>query len=390
MALCALLCAFLVFELYWTSAAPIIDALQDRWLISAFSSPRNLTISNVSAQETTSYADVGSFLLLPPSTPTPLSAKQPDVTSEDEPYPFSFSLTQPSTSEPSSEPSVATVTVTLEEPITIILSPPPTTITEFITVTSSPSSTSSSYAPTTRPDAGLGSAKAVWAAPLDMKDLTSFNVSKFDGGVQNMKIVTAIPAEAIASSDDSDSFSSSSADLNHAGSMMQILYPENSINPAQKPQGGAEFYASPIDISNARNVTLQYSVFFPLDFDWVLAGKLPGLYGGHEGCSGGNAALDCFSTRLMWRKEGAGELYLVSPPLKIGYSLAESMAVCTERETNRRPLFRSKVRLRRSLRIIDWSWLIQLESRGVDHSQTNRVSQYSRRAGRGFCARRGR
>ncbi|KAF8898261.1 hypothetical protein CPB84DRAFT_1847814 [Gymnopilus junonius] len=110
---------------------------------------------------------------------------------------------------------------------------------------------------------------------------------KFDGGVQNMKIVTAIPAEAITSPEDSDSSRSSSADFHPTGAMMQILYPENSINPAQKPQGGAEFYASPIDISDARNVTLEYSVFFPFDFDWVLAGKLPGLYGGHEGCSAG-------------------------------------------------------------------------------------------------------
>ncbi|TFK25741.1 polysaccharide lyase family 14 protein, partial [Coprinopsis marcescibilis] len=105
-------------------------------------------------------------------------------------------------------------------------------------------------------------------------------------------------------------------------------YPKGSINPAQKPQGGIEFYASPLPLSAlpslpmqgdtresplgtpATNVTLRYSVFFPKDFDWVLAGKLPGLYGGHTGCSGGNAALDCFSTRLMWRKDGLGELYL--------------------------------------------------------------------------------
>lgn len=94
-------------------------------------------------------------------------------------------------------------------------------------------------------------------------------------------------------------------------SVMQLLYPANSIDPANKPQGGAEFYASPIDLSDARNVTMGYSVFFPENFDWVLGGKLPGLYGGHTGCSGGNAALDCFSTRLMWRQDGAGELYLV-------------------------------------------------------------------------------
>ncbi|KAF8162746.1 polysaccharide lyase family 14 protein, partial [Crassisporium funariophilum] len=106
--------------------------------------------------------------------------------------------------------------------------------------------------------------------------------------------------------------------------VIQLLFPAGSINPAQKPQGGAEFYATPIDISKARNVTMKYSVFFPASFDWVLAGKLPGLYGGHTGCSGGNAALDCFSTRLMWRQGGAGELYLYAPKKK------QTKALCSD------------------------------------------------------------
>lgn len=39
-------------------------------------------------------------------------------------------------------------------------------------------------------------------------------------------------------------------------------------------------------------------------------GKLPGLYGGKKSCTGGDPANDCFSTRLMWRENGQGELYL--------------------------------------------------------------------------------
>jgi len=39
-------------------------------------------------------------------------------------------------------------------------------------------------------------------------------------------------------------------------------------------------------------------------------GKLPGLYGGKTSCTGGDPAVDCFSTRLMFRKNGAGEVYL--------------------------------------------------------------------------------
>ena len=132
-----------------------------------------------------------------------------------------------------------------------------------------------------------------------------------------MKVVTGIPAEASATSKAAVAAAAAVAadpslpQWDNASAALQLLFPEGSINPKNEPRGGAEFYATPIDISDARNVTLQYSVFFPEDFDWVLAGKLPGLYGGHTGCSGGNAALDCFSTRLMWRQNGAGELYLV-------------------------------------------------------------------------------
>jgi hypothetical protein len=126
-----------------------------------------------------------------------------------------------------------------------------------------------------------------------------------------LKFVNSVPAgakkpEEVVFSDDRDNTTPPST------SLLQLLFPAGSIDPGKKPQGGAEFYASPIDITSARNVSLQYSVFFPLGFDFVLGGKMPGLYGGHTGCSGGDPAVDCFSTRLMWREGGAGELYLVS------------------------------------------------------------------------------
>ncbi|KAF9559570.1 hypothetical protein CPC08DRAFT_743050 [Agrocybe pediades] len=161
-----------------------------------------------------------------------------------------------------------------------------------------------------------------------MTDLSSFQVIKFGGGKDNLKIVSSIPSDA-QSKISTNSKTDPDSDLGQGSTAMQLFYPANSIDPAQKPQGGAEFYASPIDISDARNVTLTYSVFFPKDFNWVLAGKLPGLYGGHPGCSGGNAALDCFSTRLMWRKAGAGELYLYAPKEKQTEALcADPQSVC--------------------------------------------------------------
>ncbi|KDR81989.1 hypothetical protein GALMADRAFT_45329, partial [Galerina marginata CBS 339.88] len=199
------------------------------------------------------------------------------------------------------------------EPTTIFVSASPTTVTEIFTVAPSTSSPS----PSTTPEARLGTAKKAWFAPSTMTDLSSFQIAKFTGGQKNLKIVNGIPAGASANPE-------SLAEAGGTDSAIQLLYPANSINPAQKPQGGAEFYAAPINIADARNVSLEYSVFFPINFDWVLAGKLPGLYGGHMGCSGGNAALDCFSTRLMWRQDGAGELYLYAPKDK------QTKALCAD------------------------------------------------------------
>ncbi|KIM49613.1 polysaccharide lyase family 14 protein, partial [Hebeloma cylindrosporum] len=207
------------------------------------------------------------------------------------------------------------------EPTTITVAAEPRTITEFITVTPSSSSAPPSTASRSPPAVGIIPAKAVWIAPGNMSDLSSFRVAKYAGGKQIMKVVTGIPAKATADP--------SLPQWDNASSALQLLFPENSIDPANEPQGGADFYATPIDISEARNVTLRYSVFFPADFDWVLAGKLPGLYGGHTGCSGGNAALDCFSTRLMWRQNGAGELYLYAPKDKQTKDLCDDpQSVC--------------------------------------------------------------
>jgi len=156
---------------------------------------------------------------------------------------------------------------------------------------------------------GLGPAKDIWIAPAKMDDLTPFGITSFpSSGKGNLQIVTEIPANAYA-----DTSNPTSTNSDKSTSILQLFFPQDSIDPARKPTGGAEFYATPLDISSAQNVSLRYRVFFPKNFNFVLAGKMPGLYAGHRGCSGGNAALDCFSTRLMWRKEGAGELYLYAP-----------------------------------------------------------------------------
>lgn len=80
--------------------------------------------------------------------------------------------------------------------------------------------------------------------------------------------------------------------------VLRVEYPKGSSNPANEPQGGIGFYAQPVEFrEEAKLVVLEYKVFFPKNFDFVKGGKLPGLYGGHEGCSGGADATSCFSTR---------------------------------------------------------------------------------------------
>ena len=151
-----------------------------------------------------------------------------------------------------------------------------------------------------------------WAAPKFFTDLSAFNITHFAAGWHNLEVVAGITlgVEDTIHIDDTSSWTL----LTNASAMLRLFYPKDSINPAGWPQGGSEFYAVPLDVSKASDVTFEYKVFFPSDFDWVKGGKLPGLYGGHTGCSGGNAALDCFSTRLMWHTGGAGDLYLVPTP----------------------------------------------------------------------------
>lgn len=192
-----------------------------------------------------------------------------------------------------------TVTETISEPSTTTITAPPLTTTEFIS--KPPSSTQI-----------IPSSSTAWSAPMQFSDMNVFHLSSFAYGQQNLKIVEGIPASASAVSVASASPIPGVPAWDNSSTILQLFYPQNSINPGSEPQGGADFYATPLDLSRTQNLTMEYSVFFPVDFDWVLAGKLPGIYGGHTGCSGGDSAVTCFSTRLMWREGGAGELYLVS------------------------------------------------------------------------------
>ncbi|KAK6177044.1 hypothetical protein SNE40_015230 [Patella caerulea] len=81
---------------------------------------------------------------------------------------------------------------------------------------------------------------------------------------------------------------------------------------------GAQFYSMPTPSHTA--MTLSYQVYFSPGFDFVMGGKLPGLYGGDVAdCSGGRHSTTCFSARLMWREKGDGEIYVYLPDQDPGF-----------------------------------------------------------------------
>lgn len=100
-------------------------------------------------------------------------------------------------------------------------------------------------------------------------------------------------------------------------------FPANTFKYSASTGAGFSFYSpgpSSVDLSSATEVLMSYSVYFSEDFDFVKGGKLPGLYGGAsedeaKSCSGGRQDNRgrCFSARMMWRKEGMGELYNYFP-----------------------------------------------------------------------------
>ncbi|KAF9094620.1 hypothetical protein BGX29_004044 [Mortierella sp. GBA35] len=100
--------------------------------------------------------------------------------------------------------------------------------------------------------------------------------------------------------------------------VLRSLYPKGSY--ARSGDKHASFVSSPLPVEafggpKSRYIRLEYQMMFQPGFEWVKGGKLPGILMGSEqgcnaGCSGGGTAENCFSTRMMWRANGMGELYL--------------------------------------------------------------------------------
>lgn len=132
---------------------------------------------------------------------------------------------------------------------------------------------------------------------------------------------------------------------------MQAKFPKGSYIPSKEPRGGFSFYApgpAAVDISSARELTFGYSIMFPEGFQFNKGGKLPGIYGGDNAetavsCSGGRRDPTCFSARLMWRTNGAGELYTYLPDPSDGPQFAANKKICDIANSHCNPDYGSSI-----------------------------------------------
>ncbi|EUC64321.1 polysaccharide lyase family 14 protein [Rhizoctonia solani AG-3 Rhs1AP] len=134
---------------------------------------------------------------------------------------------------------------------------------------------------------------------------------RIQNGGDNMAFV-ADPFPSASLTKDPDVSASAYADP-----VLQVTYPAGSYS--NHTGGGAQFIQLWNTTTNLQSMVLSYEVAFDANFDFVKGGKLPGLRGGPDvlGCSGGKQAngRDCFSTRLMWRTNGNGEVYAYIRPV---------------------------------------------------------------------------
>jgi hypothetical protein len=88
---------------------------------------------------------------------------------------------------------------------------------------------------------------------------------------------------------------------------IEVTFPQGGY----KARDGANLKCALDDVFPSKDITLLYRVYVPHDFDFALAGKLPGLTI-NEGTGGRAWQKDAASVRGMWRRGGqvVGYLYL--------------------------------------------------------------------------------
>jgi hypothetical protein len=162
--------------------------------------------------------------------------------------------------------------------------------------TDSPSSSTSNAVPPTDSSSSLASLPSNDLNPTDAFG-PGWRVNKSGKfGAPNVRVVTDGPVR-----------------------MLEVMYPKGSASPSvhrksHREIGGFQAYMAPQDWQAVDEATLKYRVRFEPGFDFVRGGKLPGLYGGIV-TSGGDIpdGTNGWSTRLMWREEGQGEVYAYLP-----------------------------------------------------------------------------
>lgn len=84
---------------------------------------------------------------------------------------------------------------------------------------------------------------------------------------------------------------------------IRVTYPEGEVGATRS---GASWRAH---FALAEEATAEYRFRFEPGFDWTEGGKLPGLTGG-DSPTGGEASVEGFSARYMWKPEGGLIVYL--------------------------------------------------------------------------------
>jgi len=83
--------------------------------------------------------------------------------------------------------------------------------------------------------------------------------------------------------------------------VLQIKYPKGKVGQ-EEGGGGAQWR---LRFDPVQRCTAEYQVMFPVGFDFVKGGKLPGLCGGTSPGGGKKSdGSDGFSARIMWRERG--------------------------------------------------------------------------------------
>ncbi|GJJ76265.1 hypothetical protein EMPS_08624 [Entomortierella parvispora] len=186
-----------------------------------------------------------------------------------------------------------------------------------------------------------------WVAPMPTAPIaaSSANSTGASGGAKFLTQNWNTTYKTIAIGSDDISFvadpfaataNSSTTDGNSTGPVLQLNYPKGSYAPSLGPvAGGTQFYASPFgDKTPFSKMMISYDVGFPNGFNWVLGGKLPGIYGGapYDGCSGGNQSTgtSCLTMRMMWRPSGLGEVYAYIPADPKSSFCESSEVICND------------------------------------------------------------